>query len=169
MGFKLNLTTADIEAASGEFKPLPEAIYGAVIYDASFGTSKAGNPMYTLTYKITDGPEGTIGKTIRGYYTLTKKALFGVVGLNKAVGFPYPSKEWAEANPGEEFEFADPEEYISKKVNLKIVQEPYASVDDGGKDVTSFRNNIKTVTKYNEDAHTGAEGSDTAADTSLFL
>lgn len=162
MGIKLNLTGEEIKQAQGDFTPLAEGTYGATIFDAKFKDSRAGNPMYELTFKITDGPEG-IGRQIRGWFTLTAKALFKVVELNKAVGFPYPNKE----TPAGEFEFADADEYLGQKVNLLIIQEPYESVDDDGNDITAFRNNIKKVVKYNADDAVATEG--TEEKSGLFL
>jgi len=157
MGIKLNLTGEDIKnAQGGNFQPLAEGTYGAIVYDAKQKLSKAQNEMYELEFKITDGPEG-IDKKIRGYFTLTAKALFKVVELNKAVDLPYPSKAWAEAHPGEEFEFAEAEEYLSKKVNLVIIQEPYESVDEDDNPIVAYRNNIKYVRPYDEEKHTSAE------------
>lgn len=166
MGIKLNLTADEIKGAQGEFTPLPEGIYSAFVYEAKFKQSRADNPMYELNFKITDGPEG-IGRKIKGWFTLTPAAMFKVVELNKAVGFPYPNKE----TPAGEFEFNDADDYLQEKVNLQIIQEPYASVDDDGNDVTLFRNNIKKVLKHDTDKVTAeGEGNDVAATSSgLFL
>ena len=167
MGIKLNLTGEEIKAAQGNsFPPLAEGIYGAVIYEAKFKDSRAGNPMYEITFKITEGPEG-IGRQVRGWFTLTPKALFKVVELNKAVGFPYPTKD----TPAGEFEFNDADDYLSKQVNIQLVQEPYESVEedeDGNEvEITAYRNNIKKVLKYNAD---NIGGTSTAEDKSgLFL
>lgn len=166
MGIKLNLTGEEIKAAQGgSFPPLAEGVYEAVVYEAKFKQSKANNPMYELTFKITAGPEG-IGRQVRGWFTLTPKAMFKVVELNKAVGFPYPNKE----TPAGEFEFNDADDYLGKTVNIKIVQEPYASVDEDDNDITAYRNNIKKVLKHDPDKVSGAEGEgNDAGDSGLFL
>ena len=172
MGIKLNLTGEEIgNAQGGNFKPLPEGTYGAVVYDSKFKKSKAQNDMYELEFKITDGPEG-IGRKIRGYFTLTAKALFKVIELNKATDMPYPTKKWAEEHPGEDFEFADADEYLSKQVNLVVIQEPYESVDEDDNPVTLYRNNIKYVRAYDEDKHTTADDVEAKGDAKtggLFL
>ena len=98
MAFKLNLTEAEIkQAQGGNFEPLPEGTYGAIIYEVVEKQSKAGNDMYEITFKITDGPEG-IGRQVKGWFVVTGKALFSVVGLLKALGLPYPNKD---TPPGE--------------------------------------------------------------------
>ena len=165
MGIKLNLTADEIKGAQGNFEPLPEGTYGAFVYEAKFKESRAGNPMYELNFKITEGPAG-VGRKIMGWFTLTPKALFKVIELNKAVGFPYP-KSAADAG---EFEFADADDYVSEKVNLSIIQEPYESVDDDGNEVTLFRNNIKRVNPYDPDKISGEGDAEAATDKGgLFL
>lgn len=164
MGIKLNLTNDEIKAAqsSGSFPTLAAGVYGAVIYTSELKTSKAGNPMYVIDFKITEGPEG-IGRKQRSWFVLAPQALFAVIGLNKAVQFPYPTKD----TPEGEFEFADPEEYVGKKVNIVLEVEPYESVDDDGEDVTKTRNVVKRVNAYDEGKITGAEAVDVKS--GLFL
>lgn len=165
MGVTLNLTADEIkDAQSSGFKPIPEGIYAATIYDAKLGKSKAGNDMYVLDFKITDGPEVRKNYKIRSWFVIKANALFSLIALNKAVGFAYPTKE----TPAGEFEFPDADEYIGLEVNLKIVQEPYETVDDDDNDITAFRNNVKTVLPFDPakvDSADGAEG----ADSGLFL
>lgn len=163
MGIKLNLTNDEIKAAqSTGFPTLQAGTYGAVIYESALKQSKAGNPMYVIDFKITEGPEG-IGRKQRGWFVLAPQALFSVIGLNKAVGFPYPTKE----TPAGEFEFADAEDYLGKKVNIVLEVEEYASVDDDDNDIIATRNTIKRVNKFDEDKITGAEVADTKS--GLFL
>lgn len=164
MGIKLNLTNDEIKAAqsSGSFPTLQAGTYGAVIYTSELKKSKAGNPMYVIDFKITEGPEG-IGRKQRSWFVLAPQALFAVIGLNKAVGFPYPTKD----TPAGEFEFNDPEDYVGKKVNIVLEVEPYESVDDEGNDVTKTRNVVKRVNAYDEDKITGGEVVDTKS--GLFL
>lgn len=164
MGFKLNLNNDEIKAAqSTGFPVLAEGTYGAVIYTAIQKVSKSGNPMFELDFKITDGPEG-IGRKQRGWFVLAPQALFAVVGLNKAVGFPVPTKDTVVDG---EFEFEEVEEYVGKKVNVFIEVTPYDSVDEEGEDIVKYQNGIKRVTAYNPDKHTGAEVADTKS--GLFL
>lgn len=146
MGFKLNLTKDESDAAQGgQPKPLPAGTYGAVIYSNVQGKSKnSGNEMFTIDFKITDGPVQTKRK-IRGWFTLEGKGLFKLVELNKAVGFAYPKKGFEG-----EFEFAEPEEYVGIDVNLKLGVEEYETVDDDGNDATGERNFIARVNPYDE-------------------
>lgn len=153
MPISINLTNDEIKKAQGGFEPLPEGTYGAVIYAAKYGPSKSsGNPMYTIDYKITEGPEGK-GRKLKGWYSLAPHALFSVIGLLKATGHPYPTKD----TPAGEFEFPDADEFVSEEVNLKIVQEPYETVDDEGKDVTQQRNVVKNVYPYDADKISSAD------------
>lgn len=164
MGIKLNLTGEEIKAAQGgSFPPLAEGTYSASIYEAKFKTSKQGNPMYELTFKLTGGPEG-VGRQLKGWFTLTPKALFKVVELNKAVGFPYPNKD----HPAGEFEFNDADDYLGKQVNLIVIQEAYESVDEEDNDITAYRNNIKKVLKFDADKVDG-EGTVAETKSGLFL
>lgn len=147
MAFKLNLTADEIKnAQGGGFKPLPKGTYGAVIYEVTEKQSKAGNDMYEIDFKITEGPEG-IGRKQRGWFVVSGKALFAVVGLLKALDMDYPSKD---TKPGV-FEFPDGDEFLGKEVNITIDQEPYQTVDDNGDEVTTYRNNLKRVFPYDPD------------------
>lgn len=164
MGFKLNLNNDEIKAAQSTGFPVLEAgTYGAVIYTAVQKKSKSGNEMFELDFKITDGPSG-IGRKQRGWFVLAPQALFAVVGLNKAVGFPVPSKDTVTDGA---FEFEDAEEYVGKQVNITLDVTDYASVDEEGEDVTKQQNNIKRVTKYDPDKHLGSEAVE--AKSGLFL
>lgn len=153
MGFKLSLDKSEIKKAlGGGLEPLPEGTYGAVIFEAVETTSKNGNDMYRINFRITEGPEG-VGRKIFGYFTVTGKALFSVVGLLKATGFPYPDKD----TPAGEFEFPDAEDFVGKEVNIKITQTPYTSEDDDGNIVTAYRNNVSRVYSYDADKISIAE------------
>lgn len=165
MGFKLNLTQDEIKnAQGGGFKPLPAGTYGAIVYDVTEKQSKAGNDMYEIDFKITEGPEG-IGRKQRGWFVVSGKALFSVVGLLKALGFDYPTKD----TPAGEFEFPDGDEFLGKELNLKIDQEPYETEDEDGKVVTAYRNNIKRTFPYDPDKITEAEDDDSAPAAGNFL
>lgn len=170
MAFKLNLTADEIKDAQGStIKPVAEGIYGAVVYEAKMAKSKAGNDMYVIDYKITGGPEKVGPKrTFRSWYVLKANALFSLIALLKAVDMPYPKKD----TPAGEFEFPDPEDFVGEKVNLKITQETYESVDDDGKDITALRNVVKTVYAYDEDKiddELSDEEKEAASDSSIFL
>lgn len=147
MGFKLNLTSDEIKnAQGGGFKPLPEGTYGAIVFDVTEKQSRAGNDMYEIDFKITEGPEG-IGRKIRGWFVVSGKALFSVVGLLKALDFPYPTKD----TPAGTFEFPDGDEFLGKELNLKIKQEAYETEGDDGEVVTAYRNNVNRVFAYDPD------------------
>ena len=147
MAFKLNLTEAEIkQAQGGNFEPLPEGTYGAIIYEVVEKQSKAGNDMYEITFKITDGPEG-IGRQVKGWFVVTGKALFSVVGLLKALGLPYPNKD----TPPGEYVFPDGDDFLGENVNLVISLEGYESLDESGNQVTRYRNNVKRVLAYDPD------------------
>lgn len=153
MGFKLNLTADEIKTAQGGgFKALPAGTYGAIVYDVKEKQSKAGNDMYEIDFKITEGPEG-IGRKQRGWFVVSGKALFSIVGLLKALDMPYPDKN---SEPGE-FEFPDGDEFLGKELNLKIDQEPYETENEEGEVVTAYRNSIKRTFAYDPDKITQAE------------
>lgn len=156
MGFKLALTNDEIKKAQSgnSFPTLAAGTYGAVIYTSEMKESKAGNPMYVIDFKITEGQEG-IGRKQRSWFVLAPQALFAVIGLNKAVGFPNPPKTIEE--DAIEFEFADPEDYVGKKVNIVLEVEEYESVDDDDNDVIKTRNVVKRVLSYDADKISGSE------------
>lgn len=164
MGIKIALTNDEIKKAQSTFDPLPAGTYGAIIYTAELKKSKAGNLMYVLDFKITEGPDG-IGRKVRSWFVLAPQALFSVIALNKAVDFPYPTKDTAEG----EFEFNEPEDYLGKKVNIVLDLTPYESVDDDGNDVTKMQNNVKTTRVYDKDKHSDAEGSVVSSKKGVFL
>lgn len=165
MGFKLNLTADEIKnAQGGNFKPLPAGTYGAVVYDVTEKQSKAGNDMYEIDFKITEGPEG-IGRKQRGWFVVSGKALFAVVGLLKALDFPYPDKT---TEPGT-FEFPDGDEFLGREVNIKIDQEAYETEDEDGNVVTAYRNNLKRVFAYDPDKITEADDDEDAPAAGNFL
>lgn len=165
MAFKLNLTAEEIaKAQGGGFEPLAAGTYGAVIYDVVEKTSKAGNDMYEITFKITEGPEG-INRQIKGWFVVSGKTLFSVVGLLKALGRPYPNKD---TEPGV-FEFPDGDEFLGESVNLVIDAEAYESLDDTGQTVTRYRNNVKRVLPHDPDKVDLPEENEGGSTSSNFL
>lgn len=165
MGFKLNLTSDEIKnAQGGSFKPLPEGTYGAIVFDVTEKQSKAGNDMYEIDFKITEGPEG-IGRKIRGWFVVSGKALFSVVGLLKALDFDYPTKD----TPAGEFEFPDGDEFLGKELNLKIKQGAYETEGEDGEVVTAYRNNISRTFPYDPDKITEPGEDDDAPAGGNFL
>lgn len=161
MGIKVNLTQDEIKGAqSSAPAPLPEGIYGAQIYNAVYKLSKSSNkPMYEIEFKITDGPAGIGRKRLLYWASLAPNALFSTIKVLKALGLPYPNKE----TPAGEFEFPDAEEFVGEQVNIKLIVEPYASVNDEDEEITAYRNVVKDVRKYDVDKVTDAEDVDDAA------
>jgi hypothetical protein len=159
MGFKLNLTNDEIKAAQNTgFAALAAGTYGAIIYEVKEKQSKAGNDMYEIDFKITEGQEG-VGRKQRSWFVVSGKALFSVVGLLKALDLPYPGKD---TEPGE-FEFPDGEDFLGREVNIKLAQESYQGVDDDGKQATMYRNNVKGVYAYDPERITQATDEDAPA------
>ena len=174
MGFKLKLTAEEVKNAQGGFTPLPEGVYSATIYDAKEATSKAGNDMYVLDFLITDGPEVRKNYKIKSWFVVTGNALFSVVGLLKALNMPYPNIK--DLKNGGNFDFPDATDFLGLEVNLKIVQESYKTVDEAGNSededgnpILGFRNNVKSVLKFDPDKVTQAGDADESANSGLFL
>lgn len=167
MGFKLNLTNDEIkQAQGGGFATLPAGTYGALVFENVQKKSKAGNEMFEVNFKITEGPAG-VNRKIKSWFVLSGKGLFKIVELHKALGgadegFPIPDKSG-------EYEFPEADEYLGKQVNIVLDVEEYASVDDDGNDVTRTRNTVKNVRVYDADKITTEdELEDDDADSSAF-
>ena len=164
MAITLNLNAEEIKnAQGGNFEPLPAGTYGAVIFDSKLGMSKAGNQMYIIDYKITEGPAG-VGRKQRAWYVLQPNALFSLNGLLKAVDMPYPTKD----TPAGEFEFPDPEDFLGLEVNIKLDLETYKTIVDD-KPATGYRNNVKRVFAYDPDKITGDDEDSAAPAAGKFL
>lgn len=163
---KVNLTQEEIKAAqSSRPAPLPAGIYGAIIYTAVQKDSKAKKPMFEIDFKITDGPAG-IGRKQRAWFSLAPNALFSTIALMKALDLPYPDKD---AEPGE-FDFTDAEDLVGERVNIRLIQTPFNTVDDDDNPVVAFQNEVKGVKAYDESKHTSADDVEDGADTSgVFL
>lgn len=145
---KLNLTADEIkDAQGGPIPPLPAGVYGALIYTSEQKTSKQGNEMYQIDFKITEGPVVPKKRTIRGWFVQSGPGLFKLIELNKATGFPYPTKD----TPAGEFDLPEADEYLGIQVNIKLGQEPYETVDDEGNDITAIRNRLDKVLPYDPD------------------
>lgn len=69
---------------------VPEGTYRAIVDDAEMDTSKAGNPMVNVWFRIHGGEHD--GATITDRLTITEKALFRVVGFLQALGYKTPKK-----------------------------------------------------------------------------
>lgn len=65
--------------------------YRVVVEDVESDSSKAGNPMINLWFRIQGGEFD--GQTLVDRLTITEKALFRVVGFMNALGLPTPKKQ----------------------------------------------------------------------------
>ncbi|QNJ56027.1 hypothetical protein SEA_RASPUTIA_137 [Microbacterium phage Rasputia] len=65
--------------------------YRVVVEDVEGDSSKAGNPMINLWFRIQGGEFD--GQTLVDRLTITEKALFRVVGFMNAIGLPTPKKQ----------------------------------------------------------------------------
>lgn len=71
---------------------VPEDRYLVQVEDAEPDTSRAGNVMVNVFYRIIDGPFKD--QTLTDRLTITEKALFRVVGFMQAIGLPTPRKRF---------------------------------------------------------------------------
>lgn len=69
---------------------VPPGRYTVVVDDLEQTTSKQGNPMVNLWFRIIEGPHD--GATIVDRVTVTEKALFRVVAFMQAIGQPTPRR-----------------------------------------------------------------------------
>lgn len=157
MAFTLDLTGEEIKEAtkSREWKPLPEGIYGGVIYEAEQKLSSNKNEMYVITLKVLEGPSA--GRTIRTYVTMAKNTIFATNALFKAVGMEDYVVTKDDISTGKSITFPDADELLAKQVNFKVKHEPYIGEDENGDDVTKFRDNVKGLFPFDEDKHTNFE------------
>lgn len=168
MGFKLNITPEDIKNATGNtFEPIPEGIYGATIVEAVVKDSKAGNPMYALNLRISEGATG-IGRKIRSWHVIQGPGSFSSAALLKALDLPYLKKGMTEEEIAD-FEFPDADDLIGRELNVKIKVESYEGLDeDTGEAETRYRNNVAGTYKYDPDRHTELEEDDASDSGSLL-
>jgi hypothetical protein len=176
MATTLNLTADEIkEAQGGNFQPLEAGTYGAVIFSSTQKKSKAGNQMFEIDFKLTEGQGIKPGskRKQRGWFVLSGKGLFKLIELNKATGFPYPKS----AEDAGEFAFPDADEYLGIEVLVKIGVEPYESLEEDEDpesatfgeeiEVTRYRNTLDKVLKYDQSKIDGGDGE--AIDSGVFL
>lgn len=107
------LKKVDFSEVSGGFKVVSEGSHEAYVYEMSEETSKAGNDMIKVVFKIADGEFK--GSTLFHYLVFTEKAMFKVKEFVRACG------DGAEYS-GEDVDF---EEYKGKKVTLDIKHEEF--------------------------------------------
>lgn len=69
---------------------VPPGRYTVVVDDLEQTTSKAGNPMVNLWFRVTEG--ASEGATLMDRVTVTEKALFRVVAFMQAIGQPTPRR-----------------------------------------------------------------------------
>lgn len=69
---------------------VPADTYRVIVEDAELATSKAGNPMINLWFRITQGDYKDVTLTDR--VTLSDKAMFRVVAFMQAVNLPTPKQ-----------------------------------------------------------------------------
>lgn len=109
---------ADIikDASKGNgFDPIPEGTYTVVVFKAEASTSKNGNQMITVTYKIAEGPHAK--RQIINRHVVTDKAYGMFIGALKSYGI---TAEWLTTNnPGME-EVAI--EMLGKYVTINVVK-----------------------------------------------
>lgn len=84
----LNVNLTDYKERFGQ--TVPPGRYTVVVDDLEQTTSKAGNPMVNLWFRIVEGPSD--GATIVDRVTVTEKALFRVVAFMQAIGQPTPRR-----------------------------------------------------------------------------
>lgn len=65
--------------------------YRVVVEDVESDSSKAGNPMINIWFRIQGGEFD--GQTLVDRLTITEKALFRVVGFMNAIGLPTPKQQ----------------------------------------------------------------------------
>lgn len=107
------LKKVDFSEVSEGFKIVSEGSHNAFVYEMSEETSKAGNEMIKIVFKIADGEFK--GQTLFHYLVFTPKAMFKVREFTMACG---DGVEYS----GEDVDF---EEYRGKKVTLDIKHEEF--------------------------------------------
>ena len=96
-------------SGGGNFEPLPEGNYPAVITKASSGISQAGNPKLEFEFTLENGR-----KQWR-HFALTPNAMWALKEFLEQMEFELPEGE---------FEF-DPEELVGERVVLELGTRPH--------------------------------------------
>lgn len=88
--------------------------YRVVVEDVESDSSKAGNPMINLWFRIQGGEFD--GQTLVDRLTITEKALFRVVGFMSAIGLPTPKKKFS----------INPQKFLGQQLEVDVDDgEPY--------------------------------------------
>jgi hypothetical protein len=100
------------------FVALPPGIYDAVVENVEYGPSKAGNPMLTWTFTLTD-PEY---KNRKMFYHCTLNKEAGVASLKRTLVRVLPDHGFSAFNPKN---FADEGSAIGAECRVKLNVKPY--------------------------------------------
>lgn len=99
-------------SSSGNFEALEEGNYSAKISSVKQDVSKAGNPMLTIEFTLTE----PAGRKMWRYFALTPNALWALKGFLEDLEFDLPQDG--------EFDF-DETELVGEEVILEIGQKPH--------------------------------------------
>ena len=125
----LVLNLSDIDETAGGFEVMPKGEYEAIVDECEYGPSKAGSPMLTWKFKVTDAP---YEKRTLFWYTVLDQT-FGVAALKKALIALGVDIDLTSFNPQT---FADEGEAIGMPIKVKVGIQKY----EGEK-----RNTVKSV------------------------
>jgi hypothetical protein len=111
----LVLDLSGVEESKG-FEVIPKGTYDAIVDELEFGESKAGNPMITVKYSLTD-PEFE-KRVLFDYWVLSGKgAEFGQAKLKKFLVRVCPEVDLTAFNPAQ---FADQGVAIGRECRLTV-------------------------------------------------
>ena len=134
MSENLVLDLSGVDEKAGGFEAMPKGDYEAVVDDVEFGASKAGSPMLTWKFKLSEAP---YEKRTLFWYTVLDQT-FGVASLKKAIIALGMDIDMASFIPQD---FADGGEAIGLPIKLKVGIQKY----EGEK-----RNTVKDVSASSE-------------------
>lgn len=130
----LVLNLAEVDEKAGGFECMPKGDYEAIVDECDCGVSKAGAPMITWKFKITE-PE--YAKRTLFFYNVLNQT-FGVAALKKTLIALGVDVDWSSFNPQD---FADNGDAIGLPIRVKVGIQKY----EGEK-----RNTVKDVSASNE-------------------
>lgn len=108
----------DVDESMPSFVALPPGIYNAVVENVEYGPSKAGNPMLTWTFTLTD--EQYKNRKMFYHNTLNKEA--GIAGMKRTLVRLLPGLSFSNFKPKL---FADEGTAIGAECRLKLNVKPY--------------------------------------------